>query len=295
LARSQVAAAAVTAVGAQPVGGDLTDVPLMAAAMMGASAVVHAAAMLAAGPREQQQMYEVSVIGTKNVVAATKTAEVPTLVYVSTEQVMLGDKPLINADESWPYPTHPRGGYGATKGEAERIVLDAADDDLRAVAVRPRFVWGPGDTTVLPALADGARSGVLRWVNRGGYLTSTCHVLNVVEGIVAAISKGSPGHAYFLTDGEPQLFRTFVSALLETPGVNPPECNIPNFVATGIAAVAEFGWWLTRRPGPPPLDRTTLAVIGSECTVNDARARNEMGYRPQITVGDGFAAMRLVH
>lgn len=292
LARSRTAAAAVSSAGAQPVGGDLTDVSLMAAAMVGTSAVVHAAAMLTAGPRELQQMYEVNVVGTKNVVAAAKIAEVPTLVHVSTEQVLFGDKPLISADESWPYPTHPRGGYGATKGEAERIVLGAANDQLRTVAVRPRFVWGPGDTTVLPALADGARSGMLRWVNGGGYLTSTCHVLNVVEGIVAAISKGRSGQAYFLTDGEPQVFRTFISSLLQTQGVKPPTGNISGFVAAGLAAVVEFGWWLTRRAGPPPLDRTTLAVIGSECTVNDGLARNEMGYQPQITVDEGLEAMR---
>jgi nucleoside-diphosphate-sugar epimerase len=292
LARSQTAAAAVSAAGAEPARGDLSDVSQMSAAMMGASAVVHAAAMLTAGPREQQRMYQVNVIGTRNVVAAARSAGVHTLVYVSTEQVLLGGSPLINANETWPYPLQPLGGYGATKGEAERIVLGAADKDLRTVSVRPRFVWGPGDNTVLPTLAEAARSGLLRWVNGGDYLTSTCHVQNVVEGIVAAIDKGRSGQAYFLTDGEPQVVRQFISALLETQGVTPPKGAIPGVVATGLAALVELAWRLARRQGPPPLDRTTLAVMGSEVTVNDALARDEMGYEPRITIADGLAAMQ---
>lgn len=292
LARSQTAAAAVSSVGAEPILGSLNDVSLMSAAMNGAALVVHAAAMLTAGQREQQQMYQVNVVGTKNVVSAAQSAGVPTLVYVSTEQVLFGGSPLINADERWPYPIHPLGAYGATKGKAEHIVLGAATTDLRTVSVRPRFVWGPGDNTVLPALADAARNGMLRWINGGGYLTSTCHVENLVEGIVAAFDNGRSGQAYFLTDGEPQLVRTFISALLETQGVTPPNGNIPAAVAKGLAATIELAWRLMRREGPPPLDRTTLAVMGSECTVSDQRARTEMGYVPRVSVDGGLAALR---
>ena len=34
--------------------------------------------------------------------------------------------------------------------------------------------------------------------------------------------KGRPGEAYFITDGKPVVFRDFVTALLETQGVEPP-------------------------------------------------------------------------
>lgn len=294
LARSSAAEAAVIKAGAAPVRGDLNDVAAMSRGMTGASVVVHSAAMLTAGPRQRQQMHDINVVGTQNVIRAAESARVGTLVHVSTEQVLFGERPLVRVDETFPYPRHPRGAYGITKRQAEELVLAASSDTMRTVAVRPRFVWGVGDTTVLPAIVEGVRSGTFRWIDGGRYLTSTCNVVNVVDGILAAMNNGRPGRCYFLTDGEPQEFRTFVTALLDTQGITAPTASMPRTVAMGAAALTELFWSVTRKAGPPPLDRTLVGVIGSECTVIDNLARNEIGYRPSITVEQGLANLRLL-
>src|SRR5690349_21613709 len=59
--------------------------------------------------------------------------------------------------------------------------------DMKSVV--PRFIWGRGDTTVLPAFADAVKSGVFKWFNGGTYRTSTCHVRNVCEGMVCAAER----------------------------------------------------------------------------------------------------------
>ena len=56
------------------------------------------------------------------------------------------------------------------------------------------------------------------WVGGGRNVTDTAHVDNVVEGMVLAAEKGRPGEAYFVTDGEPVVFREFVTAMLRDPG-----------------------------------------------------------------------------
>ena len=86
--------------------------------------------------------------------------------------------------------------YSSTKAQAERLVLDANRDGLETVVVRPRFVWGRGDTTLLPTMVELVRSGRFAWVGGGEHLTSITHVDNAVEGLVLGATRGRPGNPY---------------------------------------------------------------------------------------------------
>jgi nucleoside-diphosphate-sugar epimerase len=282
LARSDRAAATVAARGATPVRGDLDDVATLRAATAGADVVVHAAAMLAGGRAERDAFQRINVDGTRNLLTA---ADGIRTVIVSTEQVVMAG-PLVDVDETAPYPARTPGPYAATKQQAERIVLAAG-----GTAVRPRMVWGRGDTTLLPTVVAAARSGRLRWIGGGRQRTSTCHVRNAAAGIVAAARHGHPGEAYFLTDGEPVEFRDFWTRMLATQGVEAPTASLPRPVAMATAAVTEFAWWVLRRRGQPPLDRMTVALLSDECTLRDGKARRELGYDPPVTIEAGLAEM----
>jgi len=290
LARSPVAAEAVATAGGTPVSGDLTDRAALTAAMAGADLVVHAAAKLTGGPREADEYHRVNVTGTRTVLAAAADAAVPRVVLVSTEQVVMTRGPLVRAEETMPYPARPIGLYAATKQAAERAVLEAG-----GVVVRPRMIWGLGDSTLLPVVVEAARSGRLRWIGGGRQLTSTCHVDNVVEGILAAGQRGRPGEVYYLTDGDPVVFREFWTALLTTQGVPAPTATAPRGVTMAAAGAVELAWRLLRRPGEPPLDRMTVALLADECTINDAKARRELDYRPTMTVEAGLAELQAAH
>ena len=126
LARSPAAAATVAARGAVPIRGDLTDLDALTAGMRGAEVVVHAAARLCGGWAALDLLRRVNVDGTRTVLQAARSAGVPRLVLISTEQVVLGDRPLVSADESAPYPDRYVGAYATTKAEAERLVLAAS-------------------------------------------------------------------------------------------------------------------------------------------------------------------------
>jgi nucleoside-diphosphate-sugar epimerase len=292
LARTPAAEAAVIARGATAVRGELTDAGALRAGMTGAELVVHCAAKLLGGPREAAEFGRVNVAGTSAVLQAAQAIGVPRLVFVSTEQVLLGDRPLVDADESWPYPQRPAGPYAATKGAAERLLLEASSPALATMSIRPRLVWGPGDRTALPALVGAARSGRLRWIDGGGYLTSTTHVRNVVEGVLAAAERGRGGEAYFVSDGPPVPFREFVTALLETQSVPAPTATVPRWLAHAVAQIAGTAWRLLPLGGEPPLDPVTLRVVGETCTVRDGKARRELGYEGKVSREQGLAELR---
>jgi nucleoside-diphosphate-sugar epimerase len=170
-------------------------------------------------------------------------------------------------------------------------VRSANDAGLETVVIRPRFVWGRGDTTLLPQLVELVRSGRFRWVGGGEHLTATTHVDNTVEGLWLGATKGQPGGVYFVTDGEPVVFREFVSQMLQTQGVEPPSGSVPAGVAGAAAAASEALWRLMRRSSPPPLTRFAVWVSSQECTIDIGRAERELGYRPIKTRDEGLAEL----
>lgn len=290
LARSAVAAGAVQGAGAEPVRGDLGDPAALRAGMAGCDLVLHLAARVGDWGR-REDFYRDNVLGTEHVLAAARTVGVPRLVHVSTEAVLVGGRPLVNADETWPRPARPLGLYPWSKGLAEAAVLAANSAELATVVVRPRFIWGRGDTTVLPQLVQTVRAGRFAWIDGGRYLTSTCHVANVCEGLLLAAERGRGGEVYFLTDGAATEWRGFITALLRTQGLEPGDRSLPRSLARAIAWSGELAWRTFRLKGAPPLTRTTVRLIGEEVTVNDAKARRELGYASAMSRESGLAAM----
>ncbi len=290
LARSEAAAAAVKAAGAEPVRGDLDDEAAMREGARGCDVVFHCAAKVEEWG-DPADFHRINVEGTERALRAARDAGAGRFVHVSTEAVLVGGGPIVNADETRPRPARPIGLYPLTKGQAEERVLAANAPGFTTVIVRPRLIWGPGDTSLLAKIVLAVKDGRFMWIGGGHYLTSTCHVANVAEGAILAAERGRPGGIYFLTDGPPIESRAFLTALLATQGVDPGSRSAPRPLVGLIAAAGEFLWRALRLKGTPPMTRTALLLIGEEVTVNDALARRELGYREVISREQGLREM----
>jgi nucleoside-diphosphate-sugar epimerase len=279
LARSERAAERVRELGAEPVMGDLDDLHVE-----DCEVAFHAAAKVEdfGDPADFER---VNVQGTRNVVAACRAGGVRRLVHVGTEAALMAGQPLVNVDESAPLRPDSPVLYSSSKAKAEEIVRGA---DFETVVVRPRFVWGRGDTTLLPQMVEMVRAGRFRWVGGGRQLTATTHIDNTVEGLWLAATKAPAGGVYFVTDGEPTVFRDFITQWVGTQGVSIPDKSVPPGVAKAAAASAERIWRLLKRPGSPPLTRFAVWVSSQECTIDISRAERELGYAPVITREDGL-------
>jgi nucleoside-diphosphate-sugar epimerase len=290
LVRSQIAAETVAAAGAEPVRGAVTDAEALRGGMDGCDVVVHAAAYTKQwGP--PQPFHEVNVVGTEAVLEAARATTVARLVHVSTEAVLADGHPLVSVDETYPRPPHPVGEYARTKALAEQLALAANGSELATIVVRPRLVWGPGDMTILPAVVQAARSGRFVWIDGGRYLTSTCHVSNACEGIELAAAHGRGGEVYFLTDGAPVQVRSFLSALAATAGVELGNRSVARPLAWAGATLIEQAWRLLRLGGEPPITRTFLALSAQEMTVDDTKARRDLGYRGAVSRDQGLTGL----
>ena len=290
LARSPQAAERVRSLGAKPVEGDLADVAAMRAGAKGCEVAFHTAATLGDSGR-REDFIEGNVRGTRNALTACAGAGVGRFVHVGTEAVLLSSEPLIQVDETAPLQTESPVHYVATKALAERSVLSASREDFQTVVVRPRFVWGRGDTTLLPAMTEMVSSGRFAWIGGGRHLTSTTHVANVVEGLICGAAAGRAGQAYFVTDGEPVVFRDFVTELLATQGVKAPTRSVPDPLAHALSSMGETAWRFLPLPGRPPITRLAYLLSSQECTINIGKAREQLGYEPPVSIPEGMAEL----
>ena len=291
LARSDAAAERIQARGGEPVAGDLSGVDAMRAGATGCELAFHAAAMLGDWGR-REDFERGNVDGTRNALTACAEAGVHRFVHVGTEAALLAGRPLVNVDETAPLRPDSPVLYSSTKAKAEQLVLDANREGFETVVVRPRFVWGRGDTTLLPTMTEMVRSGRWAWIAGGQHRTSTTHVDNTVEGLLLGAQRGRPGNAYFVTDGEPVVFREFVTELLRTQGVEPPNRTIPAPVAGALASAGETAWGLLPLPGRPPLTRFAYWASSQECTIEIDKAREQLGYSPVRSREEGLAELR---
>ena len=281
--------AAVVGRGAIPIRGEVSDPATLEAGMSGADVVVHCAGQT--GARGVALTARGEIEAGRAVLAAAQASGVARLVFVSDGPLLLGDRPLVDADEGWPYPQRPASAALGGRIEAERLILGGTTRQLATMSVRPGLVWGEGDSALLPTLVALVVARRFRWVNGGAHRTSTTHVRNAAEGVLAAAERGRGGEAYFTTDGVPAVFREFITALLATQSVPAPIASVSYPLARASAAASGLTRAFRQRGASLP-DHVALRLAVETCTVQDVKARRELGYEARVSRAEGLAELR---
>ncbi len=288
MSRSEKSDAAIRAQGAEPVRCDLDNGT--AAHIGNAEVVLHCAAFVEQwGPRDAWKRFNVD--GTARMLKAARDAGVTRFIHISTESVLWRGQHLRGADETYPLAPNSPYPYAATKAQAEMLVREANAPDFETIVLRPRFIWGPGDTTLAPTIEAMARAGKFAWVNGGRAMTSTTHIDNLVHAIGLALTKGRGGEAYFVLDDGVRPMRDMIAGMAAARGVTLPERSVPGWVADALGAACETAWRVMPLAGEPPLTRFSAMIMSRDSVLKDDKARAELGYAPIISVEAGLAAL----
>src|SRR5450755_645697 len=292
MSRSSSSDQKIRALGAEPVRSDLDTV--IAADVRGAEIVIHCAAFVEQwGPLDVWD--RINVLGTRRMLAAAHQAGARRLIHIGTEAALVRGQHLRGVDETAPLAFDSPYPYCRTKALAEQAVRDDNRAGFETIVLRPRFIWGPGDQTILPLIQQMAASGNWMWIDHGRAVTSTIHIENLVEAIELALTNGQPGEAYFILDDGEHTMRAMLSGLAASVGIILPDRSIPYWLADTIAAVSEGIWRLFHLSGDPPLTRHSAMVMARDCILIGTKAKSELGYRPRITVDEGLAALTKIH
>ncbi len=263
--------------GIEPVRGDLRDPDSLARAAEGCGVAFHAAADYRLWTRDPQQMFLSNVEGTRNLLAAARSAGVERVVYTSTVGC-IGLTQNGSGDEATPVGIEDMcGAYKRSKFLAERVAVEFAASGFPVVIVNPTAPVGDHDFKPTPTgkiIVDFLRGAMPGFIDTG---LNVVDVQDVAKGHLSACEHGRPGERYIL--GSENLTLCQILALLaRIAGKSPPKLRIP-YAAAYAVAIASTAWAnLTGRAPLAPLDGVRMAR--TKMWVRQDKAVRELGYAP---------------
>ena len=282
--------------GVEQIRGDISDTEAVSGVVDGCDIVFHVAAKVDPWGA-YQPFHRTNVVGTENVLAAMRSRGVPKLVYTSTPSVVHSGGDLAGVDESEPYPERFEAAYPQTKAMAEMAVLAANEDELLTVVLRPRLIWGPEDTNLVPQLVARARAGQLRFVGDGSNLVDTVYIDNAVDAHLLAADCLEPGAScagrpYFISNGEPWPMKKIINGILGAAGLPPEERSVPLKAALVAGAVFENLYKVFPTREGPRMSRFVARNFATAHWFDISAARRDLGYQPRISIEVGLARLR---
>jgi nucleoside-diphosphate-sugar epimerase len=300
--------------GVEKIEGDLADEAALRRGVAGADWVFNCAAKVGDWG-ELDDFRKLNVDALRVLLDAAADAGVQRFVHVSSLGVYEG-RDHVGTDETVPPAIHSLDAYTRSKTEAEvlalaytakgspllaelpyprealeRSPLPADRRRLDVAVLRPGFIYGERDRTVLPKLLTRLRSRVFAYFGSGDQVLNCIYVKNLVHAIfLAAESDAASGEVFNLTDGGRVSKRDFVGTVAELAGLPPPKRKIPKWLAYRLAKLLERR---ARRKGstePPLINMARYKFLGLNLDYSIEKARRLLGYRPPYTTQDGLKA-----
>lgn len=263
----------------EKVEGDVQNVNSLIQAFRGADVVYHLAAVISILAGKTKLLYQVNVMGTRNVVEACLKSRVPRLIYTSSIHAR-AEPPLGTIiDETMPFaPDRITDKYGKSKALATLEALKGVKQGLDVVVVCPTGVIGPYDfrpSEMGQLFTDFARRKLNAYID-GAY--DFVDVRDVVMGHILACEKGQAGESYILS-GERITVAELMLVLEELTGVKAPPYKIPFWLARVMVMFAPLYYRLTR--AKPRFTSDSLRILRSNSFISSKKARRQLGYSPR--------------
>jgi nucleoside-diphosphate-sugar epimerase len=230
---------------------------------------------------------EVNVKGMENLCTAAKDAKVKRLVYMSTNDVF-GLREGIVMDESFPLKKWGEP-YSDTKIEAELIAWKYyKDHNLPVTMVYGTWIYGEGDTTFIPALADAIKKKDMLFWRKDVYVWP-CYIDNLIDLLmIISIDNRAIGNGFLIHDGEMTTLQELCKAIALTLGVPPVNTRIPYFLAIIVAWFMEKWALVTKRSKRPLLTTYSVKNLGSRLEFSIDKAKRVLNWTPKISYDQGL-------
>ncbi|GAB1596425.1 NAD-dependent epimerase/dehydratase family protein [Lysobacter claricitrinus] len=291
LGRDQARGALLARDGIDFVPTDLCDASAVRHALEGADAVVHAAALSSPwGPRAA--FVAANVDATANVARSCVDNGVRRLVHISTPGIYHDGRPHHRIREDDALPARAVNDYAATKLVAEQRVRELTrDSDVSVLILRPRAIFGPGDTSLLPRIADALRRRRLPRIGDGRCVVDLTYIDNAVDAVLLALdaSPTLDSRAYNISNGEPVRIWDVIDRLAVAIGAPAPRRHVSATALRAIAAALEFVHRASMPHREPKLLRYGVELLSVDMTLDISRARDELGYAARIGIDEGLA------
>jgi dihydroflavonol-4-reductase len=207
--------------------------------LRGCQALFHVAAHYSLLQKERDRLFEINVLGTRNILLAAREAGVERVVYTSSVAAIGVPTDGSVADETYQSaPDRLIGAYKQSKYWAEQEANQAIALGQDIVIVSPSSPIGPFDIKPTPTgdlVLRFLQGRMPAYVDTG---LNFVDVRDVAQGHILALTKGVTGDRYIL--GNANLSLKAVLDLLGTiTGRKPPKYQLPLWLPLGVAWVDE--------------------------------------------------------
>ncbi|WP_435018651.1 NAD-dependent epimerase/dehydratase family protein [Tundrisphaera sp. TA3] len=276
--------------GVEKVSGDLEDARAIREGVAGADWIFNCAAKVGDwGTLEEFRRLNVEAL--RILLDAAVEAGVGRFVHVSSLGVYEG-RDHFGTDETTPPAANALDGYTRSKVEAEALALQyVKEKGLPLTVVRPGFIYGPRDRTVLPKLVNSLRTGKFAYFGSGNQALNCIYVKNLVHALfLAAESPQAVGEVFNITDGARVSKKQFIGRVAELAGVKPPRRRIPLWLAWTLAILLERRAKRKGSTTPPLVNKARYKFLGLNLDYSIGKARRILGYEPPFTTEQGLVA-----
>ena len=251
----------------------------------GVDTIVHCAAFSSAWGNDAA-FWQANVLATENVLALAEELGVGHVIHISTPAVYFRFEDQFNVPETVSLPK-PVNSYARTKSIAEQRVWESG---LPATVLRPRGIYGAGDTALMPRLLRAAKSGPLPRFRHGGVVTDITHVDDVVDAILAT-SSAKPkaiGQVLNISGGEPLPITTIAERACAANNVTVKWRNLPVGFALRIVRLSETIAGLRAGKPEPRITAYGLGIFAFSQTLDISKAKKLLDWTPKVTFEDGL-------
>lgn len=261
---------------AETIPADLTNPASLDQAFEGAEVVYHLASSISIRMDNWEELEQVNVRGTQNVVEACLRRGVEKLIYFSSIHAYQQEPLDLPLDEDQPLMSDEHiPPYERSKAAAERIARQAPERGLATVIIIPTAILGPYDFR--PSYLGQA----LRLLSRG-HIPALVHggydwvdVRDVVDGAMQAERQAPSGSRYILS-GHWRSLRTLAQVTADITGKSAPGFVLPIWLAELFQPVMAR---LARINGAQPLyTKAMLNALHSNQQISHSRATKDLGY-----------------
>lgn len=288
LVRNRASAADLQSLGIDLCVGDLGSPEAFTEALSDVDIIVNVAAHVGDwGPADLYR--KINVVALEKMLAVVeRVGKLDRWVQISSLGVY-PSRDHFGTDETAPIEMNGFDGYTQTKAEAEAVLRrHMKEKGLRAVVLRPGFIYGPGDRHVLPNLVRKLQDGQLKLIGSGDKVLNNTYAANFVEGILLAMkSEAAIGETFNMHDARLVSRREFIGAICEHYGKPMPR-SVPEWLARMAVKPMEGIARAVGAKSPPLLTGARLKFMANNLDFSMAKATNLLGYNPQVDFRDGI-------
>jgi nucleoside-diphosphate-sugar epimerase len=266
--------------------GSMLDTPLLKKLVRDCGLIYHLAAAFRRVNLPKRVYWQTNVDAMRAMLEISQAEGVPKIVYCSTQGVHGNiDNPPGNEDS----PIAPEDYYQLTKYEGERVAEEFIQKGMDITTLRPTAIYGPGDAGRFLMIFRQVNKGIFPFFGKGTALYHPLYIDNFIDAFeLAATHERAKGRTYLIADNEYFTIEAIVRMIADVMNVPLKVLHLPFWPMYTVAAAVELIY--LPFSSDPPIFRRRADWFRQNRAFRIDRARDELGYAPQVGLRDGLTA-----